>query len=217
VAPQIRAIARARLALALLRQQKPRLALAEAERAVVDGRGTDSELRALSMVAVSQAAAGAAGDAAKTLSLIESRVKALPGDADERQLRWARGEVAFLQGDTATAAAELSAAAGMLPAQGPPLGPPSPHGDLWLAAAQALIKAGRDADAARLLERLQSGHERLFAMEAWARSFYLLGGIYERLGDTARAREQYTRFLDLWRDGDMERGWVEEARKKLAR
>jgi hypothetical protein len=66
-----------------------------------------------------------------------------------------------------------------------------------------------------LLERLQSGWERAFALEPWARSFYLLGGIYERRGDTLRAREQYKRFLDLWRDGDMERGWVEEVRRKL--
>lgn len=52
-------------------------------------------------------------------------------------------------------------------------------------------------------------------MEAWARSFYLLGGIYQRRGDQTRAREQYARFVDLWGDGDMERGWVEDARKKL--
>ena len=76
-------------------------------------------------------------------------------------------------------------------------------------------RAGRDDDAARLLERLQAGYERVFAMEAWARSFYLLGQIYERRGDTARAREQYARFLDLWRDGDLERGWIAEAEKKL--
>jgi hypothetical protein len=86
-----------------------------------------------------------------------------------------------------------------------------------LAAALANIKAGRDAEAVPLLERLQSGHERVFGMDAYARSFYLLAQIHERRGDAARAREQYARFLDLWRDGDLERGWVAEAEKKIAR
>ena len=58
---------------------------------------------------------------------------------------------------------------------------------------------------------------RIFAMDAYGRSFFLLGQVYERRGDAARARAQYARFLDLWRDGDLERGWVAEAEKKLAR
>ena len=48
-------------------------------------------------------------------------------------------------------------------------------------------------------------------MDAYARSYYLLGQIYERQGDKARARDQYRRFVELWRDGDLERGWVAEA------
>ena len=103
----------------------------------------------------------------------------------------------------------------MLPAHGPAIGPPSSHGDLWYAAALANIKAGQDAQAARLLERLQSGHERAFAMDVWGRSFFLLGHIYERRGDSPRAREQYSRFVELWRDGDLERGWVAEAQNKV--
>jgi hypothetical protein len=49
------------------------------------------------------------------------------------------------------------------------------------------------------------------------RSFYLLGQIFDRRGDTARAREQYRRFVQFWRDGDLERGWIAEAQKKLER
>lgn len=61
------------------------------------------------------------------------------------------------------------------------------------------------------------GWERQFDLDAWARSFYLLGQIYERRGDNAWARAQYARFVDLWRDGDLERGWVADAQTKLAR
>ena len=115
------------------------------------------------------------------------------------------------------AVAELTTAQKMLPVHGPTAGPPSSHADLWLAAARANIEAGRDADAVQLLERLQSGHERVHGMEAYARSFFLLAQIHERRGDAARAREQFARFLDLWRDGDLERGWVAEAEKKVSR
>ena len=82
-------------------------------------------------------------------------------------------------------------------------------------AAIANLKAGRDAESAELFERLQSGYERLTAMESYARSLFLLGQIYERRGDTARARDRYRRFVQFWRDGDLERGWVAEAQKGL--
>ena len=38
--------------------------------------------------------------------------------------------------------------------------------------------------------------------------------IHERAGDAVKARDQYSRFLALWRDGDQERGWVADAAKK---
>lgn len=34
---------------------------------------------------------------------------------------------------------------------------------------------------------------------------------------TTRGPAQYARFVDLWRDGDLERGWVADAQTKLAR
>jgi tetratricopeptide (TPR) repeat protein len=105
----------------------------------------------------------------------------------------------------------------MLPVHGPPLGPPTLHPTLWFAAATANLEAGQDDEAAKLFERLQSSYERTFDLDAYARSFYLLGQIYERRNDATRAREQYARFLDLWRDGDMERGWVADAQKEVGR
>jgi len=217
VAPQQRANARNRQAMMLLRQGKPALALTQAELALVDARNRDQEFETLQLLAVAQAAVGRKGDSEKTLALLESRAKIQPSDRETRRVYWARGEIALTLGDTNTALAELTKAHKMLPVHGPTVGPPSSHGDLWYAAASACIKAGGDADAAALLERLQSGHERIFAMDAYARSFFLLAQIHERRGDTVRAREQYARFVDLWRDGDLERGWVAEAQKKLAK
>ena len=215
ISAELRAAAENKVSLLLLRHEAPDAALAQAERALASSRGRRQEFETLQLLAVAQAAVGRKVDAGRTLELLESRAKSLPGECEMRRVLWARGEMALQRGDHAAAAAELSKASAMLPPHGSLVGWPPTHGDLWYAAAVANVRAGRDAEAARLLERLQSGHERWAAMEAWARSFYLLGGIYEREGNTGRAREQYARFLDLWRHGDLERGWIAEAEKKL--
>jgi len=213
--PQVRAAVHNRMAMALLRQRRFESALAEAQLALVDAR--EERFETLQLIAIAQAAVGNGGDAEKMIALLESQAKTLPSQMEIRRVHWTRGALALLRNDTATAVAEMRKAVEMLPANGPVLGPPSNHCDLWFAAALAHIKAGRDADAAQLLERIQSGPERIWALDTWGRSFFLLAQIYERRGDAARAREQYARFADLWQDGDLERGWVAEARKKLGR
>ena len=211
----LRAAADNRVALLLLRHGKSDTAVAQAERALAHSRSRGQEFETLQLLAVAQAAVGRKADSARTFGLLESRAKSLPSDRELRRVYWARGEMARQRGDSATAATELSKASAMLPVHGSLIGWPPSHGDLWYAAAVANIGAGRDAEAARLLERLQSSHDRWAAMEAWARSFYLLGGIYERRGETDRAREQYRQFVDLWRDGDLERAWLGAAERKL--
>jgi serine/threonine protein kinase/predicted Zn-dependent protease len=50
----------------------------------------------------------------------------------------------------------------------------------------------------------------------YAKSFYMLGKIYEQQGDTAKAIEHYEKFLDLWKDADPGISEVDNARKRLA-
>ncbi|HYN06718.1 MAG TPA: protein kinase [Vicinamibacterales bacterium] len=215
--PLMRAGARNRQASFLLRLGKPAAALAQLQLALPDSRNRDQEFQTLQLLAVAQAALGQTADSEKSLALLESRAAILPSDREKRRVHWARGQIALDRGDTGTAVSELGTAQRMLPVHGPVLGPPSSLAELLFAAASANVKAGKDAEAANLLERLQAGHDRVYGLDSYGRSFFVLAQIYERRGDAARAREQYSRFLDLWRDGDLERGWVAEAQRKTAR
>jgi tetratricopeptide (TPR) repeat protein len=57
---------------------------------------------------------------------------------------------------------------------------------------------------------------RLFYGDIYAKSFFMLGKIYEQQGDTAKAIEHYEKFLDLWKDADPGIAEVEDAKKRLA-
>ena len=48
----------------------------------------------------------------------------------------------------------------------------------------------------------------------FVRSFYFLGKINENRGDMEKAREYYRRFYEYWKDGDMDRERVDEAKSK---
>jgi serine/threonine protein kinase/tetratricopeptide (TPR) repeat protein len=68
-----------------------------------------------------------------------------------------------------------------------------------------------------------SEYERLFKIPFTYRSTYFihplyhyrLGVLYERAGEAAKARAQYERFLNLWKDADPGRPEVDDARRRL--
>jgi tetratricopeptide (TPR) repeat protein len=74
------------------------------------------------------------------------------------------------------------------------------------------------------LERAREEYERitklttgrLFYGDIYAKSFYMLGKIYEQKGDKGKAIEHYEKFLDLWKDADHGIPEVEDAKKRLA-
>ena len=66
-------------------------------------------------------------------------------------------------------------------------------------------------------ERITSLTEgRLYIGDIYAKSFYMLGRIYEGKGWEGKAIEHYEKFLDLWKDADPGLPEVEDARNRLA-
>jgi tetratricopeptide (TPR) repeat protein len=50
----------------------------------------------------------------------------------------------------------------------------------------------------------------------YAKSFYMIGKIYEEQGDIAQAMENYETFLELWKDSDPGIAEVEDAKVRLS-
>ena len=91
--------------------------------------------------------------------------------------------------------------------------------DAWMldTLAQAYFQAGDLTRAREQYEKIGMQTTGRFGVDdLYARSFYHLGQIDEKLGDTAGARRNYQKFLDLWKNADPGLPEVEDARKRLA-
>ncbi len=74
------------------------------------------------------------------------------------------------------------------------------------------------------LPKAQSEYERITSLttgrwnhgDVYAKSFYMLGRIFEQKGDAAKARSNYQKFLDLWKDADPGLPEVDDAKARLA-
>jgi len=83
--------------------------------------------------------------------------------------------------------------------------------------ALAYYKSGQLEKSKEQYQRITSlTYGRLYNGDIYAKSFYMLGKIYEQQGDTAKAIEQYEKFLTLWKDADPGIAEVEDAKKRLA-
>jgi hypothetical protein len=49
----------------------------------------------------------------------------------------------------------------------------------------------------------------------YVRSFYFLGKIHEARGEKEKARDYYRRFVDYWKDGELDRPRLDEARGRI--
>jgi tetratricopeptide (TPR) repeat protein len=82
--------------------------------------------------------------------------------------------------------------------------------------AEAYYRAGDSAKALEEYTRITSlTFPRIWDGDIYAKSFYMMGMIYERMGSKAKATENYGRFLELWKDADPGIPEVSDARKRL--
>ncbi len=144
------------------------------------------------------------------------------GDAhkvEERQLHHLRGMLALARGDVEAAAEDLQRAAILLPPKGIEIhwhALPD-HVPVWYALGRAELAAGRLDTARGWFEKVTaSGAEHLDFPLPFVRSFYQLGQIQMQQGEVEEARRSFARFLDFWREGDLDRDQVAEATAELA-
>jgi tetratricopeptide (TPR) repeat protein len=82
--------------------------------------------------------------------------------------------------------------------------------------ARALYDSGEMREARREYEKITLlSYGRLSHGDLYAKAFYRLGLIAERQGEKARARENYGKFIELWKDADPGLTEVEDAKSRL--
>ena len=82
--------------------------------------------------------------------------------------------------------------------------------------AEAYYKNGDLAKALGEYKRISSlTFSRIWDGDIYAKSFYMMGMVYERMGRKAKATENYGRFLELWKDADQGIPEVNDAKKRL--
>jgi tetratricopeptide (TPR) repeat protein len=125
-----------------------------------------------------------------------------------------QGLIKLEKGDFRGAAASLEGACSVLPFES---SFDDAHALFFYPLAVAYFRAG-DLDKARLqfekITLLTIG--RLNYGDLYAKSFYWLGKIAEGQKDKARARQNYEKFLGLWKDADPGQPEVDDARARLA-
>jgi tetratricopeptide (TPR) repeat protein len=169
---------------------------------------------ALRTEALAEARLGRWDEAGRLEKELEAFAQSVPGPVFEREIDWLRGDLSRARGENKRALAELERAVETLPAI-VSTRPPPRHVPMWYSFAQALLESGREEEAARWFERItDSTTERILWPLHSIRSLYFLAKIHEKRGDEERARDYYRRFLEYWKDGDLDRERVAEAREK---
>jgi len=95
--------------------------------------------------------------------------------------------------------------------------PPYKDARCYESLASAYYKAGDLEDARKNYEKIaQLTNGRQEHGEIYAKSFYMIGKIYQEQRKKEKAIENYQKFLDLWKDADPGIPEVEDAKKRLA-
>jgi tetratricopeptide (TPR) repeat protein len=201
----------------LIEQAEPEKALRRAGEARREGEGNYGEWAGLFYSALAEERRGRRSEADRFAESLRKSAEALRTEKEKRRYHHLRGELLLSRGEARAAIGELEKAAATLPARG--IGGPTnlpQHVPVWFSLASAYLAAGEDARAEEWFERiLSSTQERNFWPIPYVRSFYHLAKIHQKRGDPAGAKERFRQFFELWKDGDLDRDRIEEARRAL--
>jgi tetratricopeptide (TPR) repeat protein len=196
--------------------------LERAREAQDEGRGNIAEWEGLFFEGVALANLSRIEAANGTAQKLRERTKSIPSEKEKRRYNHLIGEIARIRGDSTAAIEELGKAQTMLPPYGHGANLNThrfgvqPYVPIWYSLASAFLEAGDEDKAAEWFQKItESTVEHVQWPIPYVRSFYFLGKIHENRGEMEKAREHYRRFYDYWKDGDMDREQVEEARKNL--
>jgi tetratricopeptide (TPR) repeat protein/TolB-like protein/predicted Ser/Thr protein kinase len=210
--------ARIRAAAVQMAVGNPGAALAEALKARSDGQGAGAEWPAIQAVALAQLVNGRTAEANRTLDELRRLAAQLPSERELRRVHHLAGQIALDRGDHARAAQELVEAAKRLPRY-PVVGPGGAGvvaAQIWFSLGSVYLAMGNAESAEPWFRRIvESTVERANAPLEYVRSVYLLATIHESRGEKEKARAGYQRFLEHWRDGDLDRDKVANAERKL--
>ena len=154
--------------------------------------------------------------AQKAVDELEESIRKGPNQKLLRYFYLAQGKIERERQNCSNAIAEFEKAISLMPFQFDPiLGNDNAtfHDSLALAyfRAEEFEKAREEYEK---IITLTTG--RLWDGDIYAKSFYMLGKIHEEQRDTAKAIENYEKFLDLWKDADTGLPEVDDARSRLA-
>jgi tetratricopeptide (TPR) repeat protein len=214
--PQSRARLRNQAARILLAQGDAEKALEWSRAARRENERFFTEWEAMALGTAALAELGRAEDAKALAEELKQATKDLLTEKEERRFYHATGIVASMEGETVQALEDLTRAESLLPARGYNFARLPQHVPVWFSLGEAYVKAGEEAKAAEWFRRIaDNDSERIWWPVPYVRSFYHLGKIHENLGEMGTARTYYQRFTDYWKDGDLDRDRVKEARSKL--
>ncbi len=208
-------LCRGAVAYSLLRSGRAEAALEECDKAYGIDTGNhdlDSKRGALHLKGLAYVALKRTIEAEQTAEDLKALINKGLNKKAIRLYDHLRGAIELERNDASQALEDLERAMRSLP-----YGPFEKDAGFIYTLAEAYARAGDLRRAREHYERigtLTTG--RLGSADLYARSFYQLGLIDEELGDRARARGSYQKFLDLWKNADSGLPEVEDARERLA-
>ncbi len=214
------ALARCWKAELLLEIGDPDSALAESRLAREEGIDEWPERQALGSAALAHQALGEVSEANARIAELRRlwRETGPSNRVEERHMDYVEGRLELARGNFDSALEHLRGAATLLPPKGVEFHwhvYPN-HVPVWTALAEAELAAGNTDVAISWFERAaESGSEHVEQPLPFVLSIYSLGKIYDERREPDKARDYYRRFVEYWKDGDMEREQVERAKSKI--